>query len=95
MAAMRAPPLFRQSIVVRLSCCSFFPAFFVQKAPWLPSRKPGGFDALGVPVQELTRLLAGILDSGLSGRQNYRAFRSVLTQLLFYNLIPCSADQIH
>ena len=50
------------------------PSVSAKKRPGFLSQKPGRSYTLLVLSQALTQLLAGILDSSLSGCQNYRAF---------------------
>ena len=59
---------------------SFFicPSASTKNRPGFLSRKPGRSFVLFVIFQALTQLLAGVLDSSLSGCQNYRALGIIL-----------------
>ena len=82
-------------IIVAILCGNF--EQFANKRPhgWMPQRKRtapascygnrGGTFALFVLSQALTQLLAGVLDSSLSGCQNYRAFTAVICR--FFNTL--------
>ena len=50
------------------------PSVSAKNRPGFLLRKPGRLIYLLVLSQALTQLLAGVLDSSLSGCQNYRAF---------------------
>ena len=64
-----------------------------QKPPQLPVTETGAAHyALFVLSQALTQLLAGILDSSLSGCQNYRAFARTY---IWYNATISGIVTIH
>jgi len=62
-----------------------FQLIFVQKtAPTSCFGNRGGSFALFVLFQALTQLLAGVLDSSLSGSQNCRAFEFTVVRCLHF-----------
>lgn len=63
-----------------------YPSVSVKNAPASYHRNRGGSIALFVLFQSLTQLLAGVLDRGLSGCQNYRAFWNHIYRLIFVSM---------